>query len=240
MKRVHLILQGKDGIGKTFAASLLAQYHLEKGLEVISIDMDPVNASFSGYKALNVARLSLMNGNEPNPKKFDAMISRFLDEDAHFVVDSDATSFLPLSNYLVENNVINRLEAASKEVFIHILIVGSLAMRDTMSGFVKLAQSLPENVRIVIWLNEYFGDIESDDGKYFEEMKAYTNHRDRVAGIVRIPQHLSDKFSKDTQRMLHNRQTFQEVEMNPDFELMAKQRLVMVKRDLFGQLALAV
>lgn len=240
MKRVHLILQGKGGVGKTFAASLLAQYHSEKGLDVLCLDTDPVNATFSGYTALNVERLDLMDGTELDSRKFDGMMSCLLQKEAHFVVDNGAASFLPLSNYLIENNVIEMLEAAQKKVLIHTLITGSMGMRDTMSGFVKLAQNLPEQAQIVVWLNEFFGPIVSEDGKQFEDMKAYKDYKGRVAGIIRIPQRTSTTFGKDVQLMLHARQTFQEVQTNPDFELMAKQRLAIVKRDLFEQIALVI
>ncbi len=47
-------------MGKTFVASLFAQYHQEQGRDVICIDTDPINATFSGYQAFNVQRLELM------------------------------------------------------------------------------------------------------------------------------------------------------------------------------------
>ena len=86
MNHIHLVLQGKGGVGKTFVASMLAQYHLENGLTVQCIDTDPVNATFSGYKALNVKRLELMDGNDLNPRIFDQMMERLLHEEADFVV----------------------------------------------------------------------------------------------------------------------------------------------------------
>ena len=51
MSAVHFIMQGKGGVGKTFTASLLAQYLIDNrsddALPLRFIDTDLVNATFS-------------------------------------------------------------------------------------------------------------------------------------------------------------------------------------------------
>ena len=74
MSRIHMLLQGKGGVGKSFIASVLAQYKLAKGQKPLCIDTDPVNATFFGFKALKVQRLQLMDGEEINPRNFDALV----------------------------------------------------------------------------------------------------------------------------------------------------------------------
>ncbi|MCZ2328968.1 nucleotide-binding protein [Bartonella sp. F02] len=54
MAKVHMILQGKGGVGKSMIAAILAQYKASKKHMPLCIDTDPVNATFEGYKALNV------------------------------------------------------------------------------------------------------------------------------------------------------------------------------------------
>ena len=238
MKKVHLTLQGKGGTGKTFVASLLAQYHQREGLPVICLDTDPVNATFSGYAGCKAERVDLMEGADINPRRFDNMVARLVTEDSHFVIDNGAASFLPLTNYLIENDVVRLLDEAGKEVVIHTVITGSMGLRDTLTGFLKLADHIPEPARIVVWLNEFVGDIIADDGKTFEQMKAYTSHKNRVAAILRIHRRTAATFGRDLEQMLHQRLTFEEVSQNPTFELMAKQRLAIIQRDLFNQLAL--
>jgi hypothetical protein len=152
------------------------------------------------------------------------------------VIDNGAASFLPLSNYLLENDVINLLSDSGKEIYIHTLISGSQGLRDTLTGLSKLAEHLPEKANLVVWLNEYFGPIMSDDGKTFEEMKVYTKHKGRISGLIRIPRQTSSTFGQDVEMMLAHQVTFAEVKENPIFELMAKQRLTMVKRNLFEQM----
>jgi len=47
MKQVHITLQGKGGIGKSYVTSLIAQNLMDRGEEVICIDTDPINATLS-------------------------------------------------------------------------------------------------------------------------------------------------------------------------------------------------
>ena len=54
-RKVHFILQGKGGVGKSFVAALLAQHYQANGRgAVVCVDTDPVNATFSGYGAFGL------------------------------------------------------------------------------------------------------------------------------------------------------------------------------------------
>jgi CO dehydrogenase nickel-insertion accessory protein CooC1 len=64
MAKIHMILQGKGGVGKSFIAALLAQYKASKGQPSLCIDTDPVNATFHGYHVLDVRQIRIMKGNE--------------------------------------------------------------------------------------------------------------------------------------------------------------------------------
>jgi MinD-like ATPase involved in chromosome partitioning or flagellar assembly len=47
--QVHLVLQGKGGVGKSFVSAVLGQYfHARKGA-LHCFDTDPVNATFAQY-----------------------------------------------------------------------------------------------------------------------------------------------------------------------------------------------
>ena len=50
MSKIHIILQGKGGVGKSLIAAVLAQYKASKGQNPLCIDTDPVNATFNGFK----------------------------------------------------------------------------------------------------------------------------------------------------------------------------------------------
>ncbi|EIW8495251.1 conjugal transfer protein TraL [Escherichia coli] len=236
MKQVHFTLQGKGGVGKSFISSILTQYLKAKDEPVIAVDTDPVNATLAGYKAFGTQRLELMEGGSLVERNFDQLIEQVVSEDTNFVIDNGAASFIPLSYYIAENDAINIIGEHGKRVIIHTVITGGQAIRDTLSGFASLVEQMPENVKIVVWLNEFFGDIESE-GKTFEQMKVYQNNKDRVAGIVRIARQTGSTFGEDIKRMLDSKLTFDEVAQSPDFGLMSKSRLFRVKTALFDQLS---
>lgn len=235
MKQAHFTLQGKGGVGKSFISSLIAQYLRSRGEPVAVIDTDPVNATLAGYKAFNVQRLELMQNGSLIERNFDALIERIVEEDTNFVVDNGAASFIPLSYYIAENDAINMITNNDKQVVIHTVVTGGQAMRDTLAGFSALVKQMPEEARIIVWLNEFFGDIEAD-GKSFEEMRAYQNNEDRVHGIVRIPRQTGSTFGKDIQLMLDSKLTFDEINKSESFGLMSKSRLFRVKEAIFGQM----
>ena len=239
MNQVHFTLQGKGGVGKSFVSSLITQYLRAKGEPVVAVDTDPVNATLAGYKAFGTQRLELMEGGSLVERNFDALIERVVAEDSHFVIDNGAASFIPLSYYIAENDAINVIAGHGKQVVIHTVITGGQAIRDTLAGFASLVEQMPEETRIVVWLNEFFGDIEAE-GKTFEEMKVYQNNRDRVHGLVRIARQTGSTFGKDVQLMLDSKLTFDEVAASPDFGLMAKSRLAQVKKAIFEQLAAVI
>lgn len=236
MNRVHLTLQGKGGVGKSLVTALIAQWHEDKGRPTVNIDTDPVNATLRGYKALNVHRIELMDENDKlNERNFDQLIEKVLSEESDFIVDNGASSFLPLSSYMVENQVPQLITGSGKELVIHTVITGGQALTDTLTGFKRLCEQMPPEARIIVWLNEYFGSIASD-GKSFEEMKVYQANKERVSGMVRIAKQTGDTFGKDFETMLDNKMTFKEAAESPTFGLMAKQRLTMMKRGIFQQL----
>ena len=65
---IHFILQGKGGVGKSYIASLLAQYYWQRdGKKPVCIDTDPVNSTFASYSAYDVELLDIMEENDIDP-----------------------------------------------------------------------------------------------------------------------------------------------------------------------------
>jgi len=231
---IHLILQGKGGVGKTFVSSMLTQYLMSKYEKVIAFDTDSVNPTFSQYKSLNVRRVDLMDGNKINERNLDTLIEAFLTEEADaIVVDNGASSFVPFSNYLIENEVIEMLTEADKDVMVHTILEGGQGMNDTLQGLNVLAKHFNN---IFVWQNQYFGTI-SYNGKSFEETKVYKNNKDKIYGVAIIGDRSKDTFGKDIELMLKYKLSFDDVKSDSRFQIMAKQRLNILKKDIFGQLS---
>ncbi len=176
--------KGKAALAKASWPPVLAQYLREKGKEVRCIDTDPVNRTFAQYGALGADRLNLRDEhNRIEQRAFDSLIERFLTEDdATFVVDNGASTFLPLWHYLLENNALDYLRQNGRRVYVHTVITGGQALLDTLNGFHELAQTTAER-NIVVWVNEYFGRVEAE-GKKFSEMAAYRENSEKVCGAV--------------------------------------------------------
>src|SRR5436305_9527734 len=155
---IHLTLQGKGGVGKSLVASIIAQYLRDKGREVRCIDTDPVNRTFAQYAALSADRLNLRDEhNRIEQRAFDSLMERFLTEDTTtFVVDSGASTFLPLWHYLLENSALDYLRQNGRRVYVHTVITGGQALVDTLNGFHELAQTT-ETKDIVVWVTSISG-----------------------------------------------------------------------------------
>ncbi|WP_232420287.1 P-loop NTPase family protein [Nitrosococcus watsonii] len=236
MARAHFTLQGKGGVGKSLVSALIAQHRQENNIPLICVDTDPVNATFSGYTAFPVKRIELLKENTIDEREFDRLMELIVDNrDTEIVIDNGASSFIPLSSYLVENEAIDMLHSLGHSIIIHPVVTGGQSLLDTLSGFDALASQFPTSAEMVVWLNHYFGPIEKE-GKTFEKMKVYQDHKGRVKGIVTINRYNQATFGEDMQQMLENRMTFSQAIKSEKFKLMAKQRLRKVKDELFKQM----
>lgn len=234
MARIHMVLQGKGGVGKSMIAAMIAQHRISKGSVPVCVDTDPINATFAGYQALDVRRLELMDGDEINTRKFDALIELIAaTESADVIIDNGASSFVPLSHYLISNEVPALLQQMGHELVVHTVVTGGQALLDTVNGFAQLVSQYPSECTFVVWLNPYWGAIEHE-GKGFEQMKAYTANKARVAAIVRIPVLKSETYGRDFSDMLQARQTFEEALATDTLGIMTRQRLRIVCTQIFG------
>jgi hypothetical protein len=239
MWKVHFIMNGKGGVGKSTVGAFIANYLRHIKEPVVCVDADPLNATLAGYKAFAARRIELMNGAALDEAQFDRAAEMFLTEEAHFIVDTGASAFIPVSNYLIENEVHAQIRACGKQAVVHAIIVGGGTLVETLGDLDKLATQLDPEVEIVVWLNEYFGLIE-DNGKTFEQMKVYEKHRARIYGIIHIPRQTQTTFGEDIKRMITLRLTFDEAVYSPDFFLMSKHRLHVTAHNLYKQMAVVI
>jgi len=236
-KSIHLILQGKGGVGKSLVASWLSQYfYSNRENKVKCIDTDPVNHTLTSYKSLNAEHLEILENSSIISRNFDHLMIKFFEDNyTHYVVDNGASSFIPLSNYLVENNAFEILSEAGIKIYIHSIITGGQALFETLSGFKSLADHT-NNCSFIIWLNEYFGLIESD-GKNFYDMKVYNENKSKILGTILIKRRTDDTFSRDIELMITNKMTFEDFNQSSAFNIMEKQRIKIVQREIFHQLS---
>lgn len=234
MANVHMVLQGKGGVGKSVIAALIAQYMVKKGESPVCIDTDPVNATFHNYNGLKVRHLGIMEGNEINSRNFDSMIEMIAGSEVPVVIDNGASSFVPLAHYLISNGVPSMLQDMGHELVVHTVITGGQALIDTVNGFSQLIGQFPDEARFVVWLNPYWGVIENE-GKSFEEFGAYKKNKERISAVVKMPELKEQTFGRDFSDMLQQKLTFEEALKMPSLSIMTRQRLKMVRDKLFTQ-----
>jgi hypothetical protein len=231
---IHLSLQGKGGVGKSLAASVLAQYFMARGKPVRCIDTDPVNKTLSQYEALRAKPLLLLRDGIVDQRAFDQLMEILLTEEGTFVVDNGASTFIPLWHYMLENNAIEMFRQAGRQIYVHTIITGGQALGDTLKGFAQIAETTTDQ-NIVVWVNEYFGRVEYD-GKPATELKAFRDHAEKVHGCVAIRKRNQDTFGRDVEEVICRKITFQQAIEDGPFSIMTKQRLKVVQRELFEQL----
>ena len=236
--RTNITLQGKGGVGKSFCASTLAQWLHSTGRKPVCIDTDPVNRTFSGYAALRVEHIKIMQDDEINSRRFDELVERISGTDEDVVIDNGSSSFVALSHYLLSNDVPAVLSSLGHPLVVHVVITGGQMLVDTMNGFAHVVQHFGDDASFVVWLNPFWGPI-VHEGKSFEEMRAYTAVRDRVSAIIQVPRLKAETFGADLSSVLKARQTFAEAIAAPERSIMERQRIKVIKDRLFEQLRTA-
>ena len=232
---VHVVLQAKGGVGKSYVAAILAQYCLTRQLTVRCFDTDPGNATLAQYKALDVEHIGdLIQSGVINQKGFDPLIEKLQNGEGTAIVDTGASTFLPFWNYVIENEVLPLLESQGRRVYLRCVVTGGQAMTDTLNGLARLAQTTSQKA-IFVWLNEFFGEVR-EGNRSFEQFKLAQDLAPKLVGCVLIRKRNPDTFEDDVQQMLRGRLTFDEAIAAEDFLLVSKQRLQIIRRELFGQL----
>ncbi|EAI3152754.1 conjugal transfer protein TraL, partial [Campylobacter coli] len=160
-------------------------------------------------------------------RAFDKIVELAFEKKAeNYIIDSGATTFIPLIDYLKENEVLDFLTNNNLEVYMHVPIVGGQARDDTILGLTQLTEAF--NCSFVVWINEYHGSIIKDNLE-FEETKEYQAIKEKIKAIVYLNALSKDTFGKDLLELTSKNLTFGEAMQDKSFSLMSKQRLKIFK-----------
>ena len=122
--RIHLTLQGKDGVGKSVIAAMLAQYRDSNGHQTRCIDTDPVDTIFHGYAALAVHQIALMEKDEIIPRRFDARVEMVAPSRHDILIDNGASSLMPPTRFLVTGGGPAVLAGMGHELVLRSVVTG--------------------------------------------------------------------------------------------------------------------
>jgi hypothetical protein len=242
---IHIIANGKGGIGKSFISSITAQYLKDKKKNVICIDTDPNNTTLAAIKELKAKFLNIMDGDNINIREFDKLVELTLsDPKSDYVIDSGATTFLPLIEYLKEGEILALLKDSFEIVF-HIPIVGGQAQETTISGFLQIVDMFENITKFVVWVNPYHGllDIKLKDGKSSKDIEDHNEVKElykseKAQNIIQINLPIVNVAltGKDLEQMTKLNYTFEQINNSPEFNIVSKSRLKKYKDDVYQSL----
>lgn len=238
---IHMTLQGKGGVGKSYVAYILSQYLREKG-EILCIDTDPVNHTLSSIKSLDVKFINILNDENIDQRNFDKLIEVIFSskgKNENCVIDCGSSSFIPFTTYIQENDIIDFFKENGLTIYIHVILTGGQSLEDTVRGLDYIIKKFSITTKIVIWLNEFFGKV-MNNNKKFEEMKIFHNHKNSLFGIITIPEMNKSTFGTDIKDMLENKITFDDYINSDKFMIMPRQRIKKVKNILYTNISTVI
>jgi len=240
---VHIVLQGKGGVGKSVVSRLLLEYMIAKDMPYAGFDADPVNQTFSAHPDRNVTPVDLLVESRINSKLFDKMIEDIAENnDKSIIIDTGASSFLPFIEYIYKEDVVETLQDEGFSVFFHTVVTGGTSSRDTIVGFIQLAEKFGNRVNLIVWENEYFGPIKLE-GKPFMEVGSVKKlfDGDRIAGRIRLEK-LYDLHQDAFLAFLESGMSFDQAtdKANSTLMLMDRKRLKQLKADFMALMKPAI
>ena len=157
MGTINFIIQKVDGIGKTFLANKLGEYFKD---------------DFQYFPLFNTK-------NAINQIGLDKIIKTTAASNHNIIIDTHAENFSDALQFISQASTQSSFSQNGIEIFLHVIIAGGKYQDETLNGLLTICKTATENVKIIVWLNEYFGKIEGD-GKEFQDFKIYKNNRDKI------------------------------------------------------------
>lgn len=189
MNTINFIIQSVDGIGKTYVATKIHEYFKSKNIDLNRYSSNEnINSNISEVQKIEL----IASSNEISPSALNQIIDTNTSSKTNTLIDTEAKDFIPISQYIGLNIAQELLVKNDITAYLHIVIVGDRHQDETLNGLLNVFKIVPENVKIIVWLNEYFGAINAD-GKTFEELKLYKNNCDKIHKINVLDSEISDK-----------------------------------------------
>jgi shikimate kinase len=233
MNQLHIVMNGKGGIGKSIVAYNLAQYLRSRDSNTLCIDTDPLTPTLSKYKSIAAKHIQIASDSEIFLNRFDEMIEEIVSTSADTVIDTGASTFLPIARYIESNKIFEFLKIEyEKDVFVHV-VLNAQTQNDylsTVASLEMIASSFGANSKIVVWLNEFGGSLE-----LFEKSTFFDSIKDQIYGILKI-RNPDELLLHDFKAMLQNFQTYEEAAADKSLYVIAKSRLTRLKTEIYQQL----
>ena len=234
-KTVHMTLCGKGGVGKSVVARLLAEYLTSQGEPPLAFDADPLNTNFASVEAFGAEKVKLFDkAHRINAKLFDAMVVRIYGSDRSIVIDTGASSYVPLFNYMQELKFARNLKRRGFDLMLHVIIAGGPALPFTMSNLTEVCRTFGGEAGITVWLNHYWEEITHND-KPFTELPVFKSNQASVTGLLEIERMAADTSAVDFAEFLKRNISFEQAldERSSPFNVVEQSRLFNIRETIF-------
>lgn len=220
-KNVHIVCQGKGGVGKTFVCWLLAQFLLERNGsdQVLCADTDPVNKSFAAFHGLKVHTIDLFGEDHRNvePGDFEKLFEFIqLSDKTDLVIDTGASNFVPFQTFLSMDRADQMLADTNCNLILHVPICGGENRQECVSRLEILINDVP-NARFVVWINNFptivypkRKSVDSKAPEKFEETETFQMYTNKIFGIVDLPLLPQDSTGRTLKILTNAHLTFDE------------------------------
>ena len=220
-KNVHIVCQGKGGVGKTFICWLLAQFLLDRNGpdQLLCADTDPINKSFAAFQGLKVHTIDLFGEDHRNvePGDFEKLFEFIqLSDKTDLVIDTGASNFVPFQTFLSMDRADQMLADTNCNLILHVPICGGENRQECVSRLQILINDVP-NARFVVWINNFPSVVypkrkteESKEPENFEQTETFQMYRHKIFGIVDVPLLPQDSTGRTLKILTNAHLTFDE------------------------------
>lgn len=231
MDTAHLMMQSKGGVGKSVISALLAEYFYEKhnGLKIISTG--PIHYTLAKYEALNVLKIQHSHkNNQVNQSNFDSVFNNLISDEGSILVDTSSNDFLPINDYLIQDELSKLLSENNRQLMIHCPIVYGRSKDETVDCLVEILKNYPDTP-VIVWENEFFGK-----SKNSFVHKSLFSEPNNIIGFIKL-EYISDDIEKRAFfKMLENFMLFNEVDKDDNFTYIEEHALDCIKNKIWEQL----
>lgn len=239
-RKLHIVMQGKGGAGKSHVASLLCQYHTEYGQPYQAFDLDPINKTLTAMLPLEVSAWKVTRPGESNLdiRQLDQLIERIQTGECDAILDTGSTSYIAFNEYMLKYDIPALLYAADKtHTVLHCVVRAGPSLYECIRNLEQLLLSYHPgpSLSIVVWLNQVENKI-IDAGHSYEEMPWYKTHQSKISTVVEMEQITDEMFRIDVNEMLLRHQTYDEAIQDPATNLVSKHRLGILKKNMLRQI----
>ena len=131
----------------------------------------------------------------------------------------------------IDRALVDCLQASGATVVLHQQLRGGTQQTDSHRALEVLVESFEEP--IVVWLDRSY------DPTSLEQWPRYSAYNGRIAGVIQLSKR-GPLFEHDLQQMLQRGQSFTEALADPAVMLISRQRLAMLRREMWQSIGVAM